>query len=51
MLGIDNEDELPDPSIYPKDFIKAVDARLIGEHMQWNPVKKVSRCTTFATSY
>lgn len=42
MLGIDNENELPDPAIYLEEFIKAVDDRLVCERKQWNPVKKVS---------
>ncbi|KAL3777143.1 hypothetical protein ACHAWO_000923 [Cyclotella atomus] len=40
MLGIENELDLPDPAIYLKEFIKAVDERLLGERKQWNPVKK-----------
>jgi hypothetical protein len=40
MLGIEDE-ELPDPAIYLKEFIKAVDKRLLGECKQWNPVQKV----------
>lgn len=41
ILGIENEKELPDPAFDLKAFLKAVDERLLGERLQWNPVKKV----------
>ena len=42
MLGIENENELPDPATHLKEFVRAVDQRLLGERKQWNPVKKVN---------
>jgi hypothetical protein len=47
LFGIENELELPDPAINLKEFIKAVDDRLLGERKQWNPVKKVSYVLIF----
>ena len=43
ILGIENEKELPDPAFDLKAFLKAVDERLLGERLQWNPVKKVKK--------
>jgi hypothetical protein len=43
IFGVENENELPDPAIDLKSFLKAVDERLLGERMQWNPVKKVKK--------
>eukprot|EP00804_Cyclotella_cryptica_P000582 CCRYP_009982-RA/>CCRYP_009982-RA protein AED:0.07 eAED:0.07 QI:284/1/1/1/0.42/0.5/8/1964/427 len=40
IFGIENENELPDPAIDIRSFLKAVDERLMGERMQWNPIKK-----------
>lgn len=50
MFGIENEDELPDPAIHMKEFIRAVDRRLLGERKQWNPIKKVSNHCFFPSS-
>ena len=43
LFGIGNENDLPDPAVDLKEFIKAVNSRLEGERQQWNPIKKVRK--------
>lgn len=45
LFGIENENDLPDPAVDLKEFIKAVNARLEGERQQWNPIKKVRKAS------
>jgi hypothetical protein len=40
VFGIQNEEDLPDPAVSVKEFIKAVKLRCDAEQMQWNPMLK-----------
>lgn len=40
LLGLDKEDELPDPAVDFPAFMRSVEEKLALEQLQWNPIKK-----------